>query len=131
MQKIFIGFLFGVACMGAVWFFYGRPGIIGVRSDIDEVHRVYEQVQRTVDKVSIDASGLTGDIAGINTEAKTAYDRSLGISEGLTGNTGQIEFISGKVDELEQLNINLIRLGRNFGDLAFDLRRFSEKDGSD
>lgn len=122
MQKFFIGFLLGAVVFGSVWFFTGRPDIKRVRIDFNRVNGNFEDLQRISDQVSVDASGLTGDITGINTESREANERLDNIIGNNQINTDQIRLVSGKVDELEQINIKLIRLGRPLGDVAFDAR---------
>ncbi len=129
-KSAFIGFLLGVAAVGIFWFFFGRPDIKRVRTDLNTVNRVFEELQRTSDQVTTDASGLTGNIAAVNTEAKRAVTGIDGLIKNNNINTGQIEFISSGINTVEQVNIELIHLGRDVGNLAFDLRRLSETYGN-
>lgn len=130
MQKIFIGFLIGVFLVGIFWFFYGRPGIKDVRRDLNEVHAAYEQVQQALDSVTVDNTGFAGDFAELNSANGSALIRSDTIEEGLADHQSELGLAVFKMDELERLNISLIRLGRDFGDDAFDLRRFGETYGT-
>ena len=130
-KSAFIGFLIGVAAVGTFWFFFGRSDIKRVRQDLNTVHESYESVQRISDQLSIDVAGLTRDIALINTTSGESWNRGIDISERLENINGDFGFVLVKVDELESINIGFIRLGRNFGDVAFDLRRLREKNGND
>ena len=129
MQKFFIGLLLGLAIGGAYLLIFRGPEIKRVRADLDRVNGSYEEVQSISNILSTDVDGLTDDIAGINTESGESISRLDGIRQTASDNTDSLRLVSGKVDELEGFNIEFIRLGRNIGDISFDIRRFSESYG--
>ena len=129
MQKFFIGLLLGLAIGGAYLLIFRGPEIKRVRADLDRVNGSYEEVQSISNILSTDVDGLTDDIAGINTESGETISRLDGIRQTASDNTDSLRLVSGKVDELEGFNIEFIRLGRNIGDISFDIRRFSESYG--
>lgn len=131
MQKFFIGLLLGLAIGGAYLVIFRGPEIKRVRQDLDRVNGSYEEVQFISDSLSVDVDGLTGDIAGVNTESGSSITRLDGIRQTASDNTESLRFVSSKVDELEGFNIEFIRLGRDIGDISFDIRRFSESYGEE
>ncbi len=130
MFKTFIfGLLAGIILTGACWFFIGRNDIGSIRQDFDRVNGDFEGVQRNSDTLRTDSDGFAADITGITDKSKLIADRSRRIDEGLTGVDGDVRLITIKVDELEQYNISFIRLGRDLGNITFELRQINKDSG--
>lgn len=131
VKAFFYGLLVGIILTGSGWFFMGRNDIGRIRQDLDTVNGNFEGVQRDSDSLTADSDGFAGDITIITETSRSIEGRSKRIDEGITFIDGDLGLASSKVDELEQYNIKLIRIGRDVGDVAFDLRRLSEKSGAE
>lgn len=129
LKTFFYGLLVGIILTGVGWYFVGRNDIGRISSDFERVDGDFQGVQRNSDQLTADSSGFAGDITIITETSRSIEGRSQRIDEGLTSIDGDIGLSITKVDELEQFNISLIRIGRDVGDVAFDLRRISEKSG--
>lgn len=127
VKTFFYGLLVGIILTGTGWFVFGRNDISRIRQDYDRAYGDFQNVQRNSDSLTADSSGFAGDITVITETSKRIDDRAAKVEDGFTElNSGLGQSID-KVDELEQYNIKLIRVGRDIGDLAFDLRRIDKK----
>ena len=128
MFKSFLfGLLAGVILTGLGWYFAGRNNLSEIRQDLNRVHGDFEGVQRNSNQLSINSDGFAGDITIITDTSRRIEDRSKRIAEGLSDADGDLGLSIDKVDKLEQFNKRLIRIGRDVGSLAYELRRISEE----
>lgn len=127
MLKYVYVFIAGIMLTGAAWYGLGRNNLSEVRQNLDRLHRDFEEVQRNSDSLRTDSGGFAGDIAVITETGRRIEDRAGRIEAGFTELDGGLGISIGKVDELSGFNRELIRIGRDIGDLAFDLRRISEE----
>jgi len=130
-KAVIFSFLAGVLVTGLGWFFMGRSDIGQIRADFNGVNGDFQGVQRNSDQLRIDSDGFAGDITIITETSRRIADRSGTIDEGLTAVNGDVGLITAKVDELEQYNNRLIHIGRDVGDLAFDLRQLDKESGTE
>jgi hypothetical protein len=126
-KSFIFGFLVGVILVGIGWVFVGRNDIGQIRQDYNRVNGDFQGVQRNSNKLTADSSGFAGDIAIIAETSRSIENRSIRLDKGLTDIDGDIGLSVVKVDELEQYNIRLIRIGRNLGDISYDLRQLNKE----
>jgi len=126
-KSFLFGLLAGVILTGLGWYFAGRNNLSEIRQDLNRVHGDFEGVQRNSNQLSINSDGFAGDITIITDTSRRIEDRSKRIAEGLSDADGDLGLSIDKVDKLEQFNKRLIRIGRDVGSLAYELRRISEE----
>ncbi len=127
MLKIFFyGFLIGCILVGIGWYAYGRPDIKQIRQDLNTSNGDFEIVQRDISELSIDSDGFTKDLLAITEGIKKSADRVGSSNERLSKSDGIIGEQLVKMDELGEWHRQSLILGRDLGDVAFDLRRLSE-----
>lgn len=128
MFKAFMcGMLVGVIIVGGFWFFVGRNDLGEIRQTLNGVNGDFQRVQRTVGELGDNSNEFAGEISGISSQSGEIKDRSGQIAIELSGIDGEIRQIAGEVDNLEEWNRRSVILGRDIGDLAQEIRQFSEE----
>lgn len=120
-------FLLGVIVTGSVWFFGGRYNLTEIRSNLDRSNRAFEGVQSALGELQDHSLGFTEDISHIAKESGRITDKSRDIETGLGEVDGIVRGVAGQVDKVTDENRQIIRVGRDIGDIAFRLRRLSEE----
>ena len=130
VKGIFIGLLCGIIGMGLLWFFVGRNQLGGILTAVERSNIDFETVQRNLDQLETDADGFAGKISVItdasNRVAETSRHLDSETTERLGIITGELGSLALGVDSVAEDNRDLIRLGRDLGDVAYEYRRLSE-----
>lgn len=125
MQSYFKGFLTGFLILGIIWFVYGRPDIKRIDKSFEQVNRDFKGVQQSLSTITTNSDGFTRDITEITKTSRRVENRSRTLEAGLTKTDGSVRFVIGEVDKLEGWNRQIIRLGRDLGEVSAELRRYN------
>lgn len=123
-----IGYTFFVCSLayGLLWYSIGRNDINEIRSDFNRSYEDFQRVQRTVGELGDNSNGFAREISEISSGSRRAEVRSRTIIDRTGIIDGEVRFIAGEVDQLEEWNRQSLILGRDLGDVSYELRRLSE-----
>ena len=125
MDKYFKGFLIGLFVSGIVWGIMGRANIKGIDESFTTANRDFKAVQQSLNTVTTNSDGLTGNISEIATTSQRIENRSGTIGTRLSEVDGSIRSVALEVDKLEDWNRQIVIIGRDLGEVSFDLRELN------
>jgi len=127
VKAIFYTFVVTVFCGSILWFYTGRITTGEIERDIVTVNGDLEEVQRNLSKLRTLSDGFAGDLLAVTEGVKGSRDRVGVAQERVDKSVGVVGEQLIKMDELRQWHKASLILGRDLGDVSFNLRRLREE----